>query len=114
MIRQSWTKFFDRVTDAFADKLMVRMEQENALPLPTKWYDVVVDDPEMFAKHEYRDISAVSARAAGIEGYRRAMRDEGFRCVASHGAGDEVTVEVVSVEASMWAVVHLASAKVRA
>lgn len=102
-----WTLFGERMADKCAEKLMLRMEQENALPLPALLYDVVVDDPEMAARHEYLALEAISPLAARIAGYRRAMRDEGFRCVHGHPPGDETTLSVAD-EASIYATVHLA------
>lgn len=106
-MRWSLRRLGDALAERISQKLLERMEDEGELPLEPKGYDVVVDDPEMSGRHEYQGIAAVSAKAAGVEAYRRAMRDEGFRCVSHHPPGDEVTVEGASRDCGqMWATVH--------
>lgn len=102
-------RFGEVVSDKIADKLLERLEDEDALPLPERSYDVVVDDPEMTQRHVYRALSACSARAAQVEGYRRAVADEGYRLVSRHPMGDEVTLQSSAArECAMYATVYLA------
>lgn len=99
-------QFGELVAGRIAMALMDRWEEANALPLPTRAYDVVVDDPDMNGPHAYLNVLAVSARAAGVQAYAQAMRDEGWRCVAGHPQGDELTVEVAS-RGAIYSTVHL-------
>jgi hypothetical protein len=96
---------WDRVADRLAARIEERLEAVNELPLPQRMFDVVVDDPDMSQRHDYRFIAACSSKAAGIEAYRRAIRDEGFRVCASHRPGDETTVDLAG-EFRHYATVH--------
>lgn len=81
------------IADAIARQVVDRLEVEGALPLPERRWDAIVDDPDMTKKHEFRQIGAISARAAQAEAYRRACRNEGFRLWTAMPAGDESVVE---------------------
>lgn len=98
----------EKMADRLAERTWERLEDFNALPLPTRGYDVVVDDPQLSARHVHRDVLAATPTAAGIEAYKRVMRAEGFRCVVAHPAGDERTVDVARDVMSAYTVVHLA------
>jgi hypothetical protein len=98
--------FNRRLVEVFADRLIERIECEDGLPLPTRTWDVVVDDPTLAARHEYRGLLATTARAAGVKAYEKAMRDEGFRCMAIHPPGDETTLAIAREGGLLWSVVH--------
>jgi len=54
------------LANAFAKQLIERLEYEDALPLPTQKWDVVVDDPDMLSKHEFRGFEATTPLAAAV------------------------------------------------
>jgi hypothetical protein len=68
-------------------------------------WDVVIDDPEMLARHEFRDVPAADPTTAGVLALQEAYRREGFRCSARHGAGDERMLPV-AFHCVHWAEVH--------
>lgn len=96
---------WNRVAGRLADKLYSRLEDEGALPLPERMFDVVVDDPEMRQKHEYKGLLAISPRAAAVEATRRAIRDEGYRSMATLPAGDEQSL-AIAADTAVFATVH--------
>lgn len=100
-------RLWERAADRLARRIWTELEDRNRLPLPAVFYDVVVDDPDLLERYEFRDLLACSPRAAAVEAYKRAMRASGFRCVAHHPPGDEQTV-AVAPEMTQWSVVHLA------
>lgn len=77
---------------------------------PAAAWDVVVDDPEMLAKHELRGVEAPDAKTATTRACREAFRREGYRVMGNMPAGDERTLDVVDETTTMYATTHVAGA----